>query len=399
MRGSLHKVHTKRPLKKGEFTWQIILSLGRGAEGKYKQKWIRFHGTRQQAQAKLTELTTEVNRGEFIEPSRITLGEWLDEWLDKAIRPPRCTQSTHIIYKSIIRKHIKPALGTHVLQRLTPLHIERYYADSKLSARTVAVHHAILTSALTAGVNAGLLRSNVAKRATNKPRIRTSEDVLHNVWTAEEARRFLTTVKEHAKPQYAALFALALDSGARKAELLGLRWSDIDGCTMRIERQFLRCARSDDGSRAPVFSLPKGKRARQLDLSQQTLELLKAHKRDQAELKLKHRLNYTDHGLIFAQTWERQTGNDRFALGWPLQMMNVNKHLDRLCAAAGVKRITAHGLRHTCATLLLSAGVPAHVVQRRLGHKDITITLGLYAHVLPSQQQDAAARLAGLLHG
>jgi len=77
----------------------------------------------------------------------------------------------------------------------------------------------------------------------------------------------------------------------------------------------------------------------------------------------------------------------------------VNKHLDRLCAAAGVKRITAHGLRHTCATLLLSAGVPAHVVQRRLGHKDITITLGLYAHVLPSQQQDAAARLAGLLHG
>jgi integrase len=262
------------------------------------------------------------------------------------------------------------------------------------------MHHAILINALNAAVNAGIVRTNVAKRASNKPRVRAGEDVLHNVWTADEAGKFLTAVKTSGTAQQAALFAVALDGGLRKSELLGLQWRDLEGSILRVERQVLRDV--DDATRAattgPVFSLPKGKRARSLDLSEETLSFLKTHKREQAELKLKNRPHYHDHGLIFAQSWEERA-SDRIGLGEPLRPAVIARQLDVFAEAAGVKRLTVQGLRHTCATLLLAAGVPPHVVQRRLGHKSIEITLNIYSHVLPSQQADAASRLASLLHG
>jgi integrase len=400
MRGCLQKAKTKRELP-GESAWDIILALGRGEDGKHKQRWVRFHGTRKQAQQKLTELTGEVHRGEFVEPSKLTVGHWLDEWLEKAIRPPRCTPNTYKVYFGIVKKHLKPGLGHLLLQQLTPLQVERYYVERgvKLAERSIAVHHAILTSALSAAMASGVLRQNVAKRATNKPRVRTSEDVLHNVWTGAEARRFLTTVKQTGNAQYAALFALALDSGMRKSELLGLQWKDIDGASLRVERQLLGLKKDEATGVASLdTSLPKGKRARQLDLSEETVALLREHKRQQAELKLKNRLQYVDHGLVFAQVWEHKSSKHA-TLGWPLHREVINRQLDKSCCDADVKRITVHGLRHTCATLLLSAGVPAHVVQRRLGHKGVEMTLNMYAHVLPSMQSDAASRLATLLHG
>lgn len=399
MRGCLQKAKlsakTMASFKKGECRWRIILSLGRGADSKYKQRWISFTGTRKQAEVKLRELTGEVDRGEFIEPSKITVGAWLDQWVESAAKPPRLAENTYTTYKNIIDAHLKPALGAHTLQRLAPMHIERYYAESKLAPRTMAVHHAVLTSALKAAVKNELLRRNPAERVTNKPRIRTSEDVLDNVWTAEDARKFLTAVKQTQSAQQAALFALALDGGLRNGELLGLQWQDIDftSRSLRVERQLLKW--SEEGL---ITSLPKGKRARSLDLSEETVVLLREHKRQQAELKMANRPQYVDHGLIFAQAWEHQSSRHS-VLGGPLHKVFITRQLEKLCGPAGVKRISAHGLRHTCATLLLSASVAAHVVQRRLGHKNIAVTLDIYGHVLPSMQQDAASRLATLLHG
>lgn len=101
---------------------------------------------------------------------------------------------------------------------------------------------------------------------------------------------------------------------------------------------------------------------------------------------------------MFAQSWEHKS-NKHFRLGAPLFRNTITSTLDRVCRASGVKRITVHGLRHTCATLMLSAGVPVHVVQRQLGHKNAEMTLNVYSHVLPSMGDDAASRLAVLLHG
>jgi len=134
-------------------------------------------------------------------------------------------------------------------------------------------------------------------------------------------------------------------------------------------------------------------------LSAETVALLRTHKQDQAALKMANRTTYHDFGLVFAKAWgELRTRRD--LLGQPLQANNLGERsLDRLAKMAVVRRIKFHGLRHTCATLLLQAGVPVHVVAERLGHSDVNITLNTYAHVLPDMQRSAADRLGTLLHG
>jgi len=114
-------------------------------------------------------------------------------------------------------------------------------------------------------------------------------------------------------------------------------------------------------------------------------------------LKLANRLQYKEHGLIFAQAWEHQNGRNG-CLGTPLNQNAIARTLERLIASAEVRRINVHGLRHPSATLLLAAGVQPHVVQQRLGHSSIGTTLNQYAHVLPSQQAGAASKLAALIY-
>ena len=305
-----------------------------------------------------------MHHGEFIEPSKLTVGQYLDEWLNTAIRPRR-TANTHSLYSWTIRKHLKKAFGDVPLQKLSPMHVERYYAESKLAPATLAVHHALLATALKAAVVKGILRTNAASRVANKPRVASGGDALHNVWAADEAKRFLTTVKTTGSEQDAALFALALDSGARKGELLGLQWKDLEDNKLRIERQLEKGGRKD-----PTFMPPKGGSVRSLDLSEETVVLLQAHKRKQAEVKMANRTVYRDYGLVFAQAWEHMSSKNS-VLGAPLHVGALNKRLKALCTASSVRQITPHGLRHTSATLLLAAGVPPHVVQRRLGHKKI----------------------------
>jgi integrase len=396
VRGSLYKVAVKKPdPRKGVFTWQIILSLGRGPDGRYKQRWLRVHGTRQEAESKLTELLGQLDKGELVEPSKLTVGGYLDEWLNttESSRAP----GTHRLYTMIINHHLKPALGHVLLQKLNVLHIERYYTDTvnKGSKTSAVVRHAVLVKALNDAMKKHLIQKNVASLAANKPKtVQHTSDSLTNVWTAPEANSFLVTVKEDGTAQWIALFALLLDSGARKNELLGLQWRDLDGNKLRIERQLLKC--NADGT--PVFAPPKRGGIRSLDLSDETVALLREHKKQQSEVKMANRLRYRDHGLMFAQSWENLTSK-RTELGAALVPGSVNKKLAQVCKPAHVRVINVHGLRHTCATLLLSAGVPPHVVQRRLGHKKVEMTLNLYSHVLPSMQADAASRLASLLHG
>jgi integrase len=180
----------------------------------------------------------------------------------------------------------------------------------------------------------------------------------------------------------------------RKSELCGLLWSDVDLVSGRVRgRQQLLT-----GGAAPTFVPVKGKQARTVDIASETVELLNAHKSSQAALKMRNRLHYHDHGLVFAKEWS-DVGRKHDVLGDPLQANNLGqREFARLVKAAGVRSIKFHGLRHTSATLLPAADVPSKVVQERLGHKKIGTTLDVYAHVLPSMQRDAARRLAALLH-
>ena len=207
-----------------------------------KRKWITFRGTRKAAETRLNELVRSVDRGEFVEPSKMTLGEWLDEWVDKAIKPPLRALATYDGYRRIITQSIAPVLGALRLQGLKPLDIEAYYGSrGKLAPATVQVHHAILHSALTAAVKSGLVSRNVAALVSNRPKKVAHDDVLDHVWTAGEAAKFLTAAKA-AGGQPAAFYTLALDSGARRGELAGLQWGDLDLTLgkLTIRRQLIK---------------------------------------------------------------------------------------------------------------------------------------------------------------
>jgi integrase len=373
--------------------WAIALR----ETGWKNSKWRTFRGTRREAQRYLRNVLASADRGDFIEPSKTTLGEFLTEWLQNTVEPSR-SYHTCKVYRSVLSAHLLPNRIAGIrLQALTPSDIERYHREkADLSAKTCRLHHSILSSALKLAERDGLVRRNVARLATERPNRQAVPEQL-KAWTAGEARKVLVAAKAEGL-QAGALLALALDSGARRGELQGLRWSDLDLPTgvLRIERQLLywKTAKPKAQPEA-VFGPTKTRRTRSIDLSAETLALLREHKREQAEFKLANRTVYADHGLIFAQTCP--SGPNR-RVGEPLKSSMLTSLLNRLIQSASVRPITVHGLRHTNATLLLAAGVQPHVVQRRLGHSNIAMTLNQYAHVLPSQQQDAASRLAGLLY-
>jgi integrase len=421
MRGSLQQ--------RGKGRWAIILDLGHVTDPatgirKRKQKWVSFKSTptlspraqRKQAETKLNELVGKADRNEFVDASKVTLGEWLDTWLEKAVKPPRKRQSTYDIYRGIITGRIKPALGMIRLQALQALDLERYYADQAeganvpkrrpLSLASLHLHHAILSSALKAAARNRLVYHNVAVDIEHKPHAqRQSDDIIAQSWSVEEARTFLTEAKAGGS-QVAAFYALALDSGARRNELLGVKWADVDleTGTMAVVRQLVDSGKRKRGTARGIVSEPsfgptKTGRSRVIDLGNETLQLLREHKQQQALLKMKNRDHYRDLGLVFAREWDHVRGRTE-SLGLPMPVNSLGDRVfKQLVKDAQVTAITFHGLRHTCASLWLKNGEPMKVVQERLGHSEIAITMNIYAHVTPGMQQAGARRVGALLHG
>jgi integrase len=405
MRGSLKQRY------KG--TWSIILDLGYQTDpttgkSKRRQKWITVKGTKRDAEARLNTLLHDIHKQQFVEPSKRSVGDWLDEWLAKVIKPAKRLR-TYETYRSVIERYLKPNLGEIPLQQLKAIDLEQYYVRVRkqpdnqgrnsdvrgLSVASVEQHHAIIHGALQAALFDDLVMRNVAKLVKAKPRRPEGQgEALLHCWESHEAKSFLATAKE-AGPQQAAFYALAVDSGMRKAELCGLKWADVDfpAATVSVRQQLVKPGQE------PIFGPPKNGKIRVIDLGTETLTLLRKHLAHQAEMKMANRTRYRDHGLVFAKEWPDMQ-RQRDSVGDPLQINNLGqREFAQLIKAAGVRKIKFHGLRHTCATLLLQAGVPAKVVQERLGHKRIEITLNIYSHVLPSMQQDAAARLGAILHG
>ncbi len=382
-------------------SWTIILDLGyqedpNTGRRRRRQKWVTVRGTKREAEAKLAELLHKVNRNEFVEPSKITLGEWLDRWLEHRIRPKRRLR-TYESYKSIIDRHLKPEIGYSRLQDLSFTHLEAYYSDKSttLSQTTLEHHHAVVSGALKWAIKKDLLVRNVAQLVDNCPSApKGNESVKRQCWTGGEARQFLKAAKTFG-PQPAAFYALALDSGCRKGELCGLRWdnTDLKAGKIAIVEQLIKPGRK------PLFGPPKTGRDRTIHVGPATVQLLRKHRKLQAETKLRNRKHYHDRGLVFAKEWsDLHRAHD--TIGDPLPMNNLGqREFKAIIKKADVRPITFHGMRHTCATLLLDARVPVKVVSERLGHKRVETTMDIYMHVLPDMQEDAAGKLGSILFG
>jgi integrase len=287
--------------------------------------------------------------------------------------------------------------------------IERYYSEAKAASATLSLHHAILQRALKKALRDRLISRNVAVEVDAKPRASRdhSREARLHCWTAEEARRFLDAAAK-AGTQQAAFYALALDAGMRRGELGGLAWADVDldGAKVTVSRQLLdrgktergRRGENDESTRQPTFGPTKTGRVRSIDIDAGTVALLAKHRRSQAELKMANRNTYRDHGLVFAKEWADVRGHFD-SLGRPLQLNNLGqREFSRLIKTAGVKPIKLHGLRHTCATLLLAAGEPVHVVSERLGHASAMMTINVYSHVVGNMQKIAASTVGRVLY-
>ena len=369
MRGSLKNI--------AKNTWQIELHIGYDPQtGKRIRKWATVHGTKRFAERERARLVTELSQGTYVDPSRMTLSEYLDQWYADYARAnvrPRTLEG----YQTIIRNHLKPRLGAIKLSSLSPHHLQRYYAtmltggrkDGKsggLSAQTIKHHREVLSSALNDAVMSGLLHRNVAAVVT-PPRVpRSPLNVLDRVGLA----KLLETAKE---TPYYALIHLAAYTGLRRSELLGLRWSDVN-----LEARLLSVAQVAyrlRGSRGMVFEQPKTDKSRQpIRLSEASALVLRAH-RERQEAQFDRKLYG---GLVFC--------NDN---GEPLKSDSVTHAFKRIARKAGIETVSLQGLRHTHGSLLLQAGVNLKVVQDRLRHASMTTTYDRYVHLLPGAEEDA----------
>lgn len=365
MRGSFKKRYNN------SWTWRIDLGID-PITGKRRQKTYSIKGTRKEAEKQAAEILAKLDGSEQINTSKISVADYLSLWLQTYAEvnlAPRTIEG----YESIIRYHITPALGHLRLEKLTVSHLQVYYANmlNAVSAQTVKHHHTLIHKALETAVEWNLISKNVADRA-KPPRITKDE---MQVWNEIEMNAFLDASKE--TPWYA-LFYTALFTGMRRSELLALRWQDIDFILSNI---YVNRSMHQLTNRDIIFRNPKtAKGKRSVSMSPSLYLVLKdTYDAMETAMLLKGK-KITGSDPVFC--------NDEWK---PLLPSSVSHAWTRICKQAGVKPIRLHDARHTHASLLLKQGVHPKIVQERLGHSSIQITLDTYSHVAPGLQ-DAAAR-------
>ena len=339
-----------------------------------------FYGpTRAAVAQKLTVGLKAVQDGLPVPSDQLKVGRYLQDWLHTA--QPRLRPSTWHRYEQLIRVYALPALGALALSRLEPRHLERLYADGLTSGAapaTVRQLHAVLRSALGQAAQWGTVVRNVAL-LVRPPRL-TRHDL--TPLSAAQARALLDAAQAE---RFAALYVLAITTGMRLGELLGLCWRDVDLETGQLHVQHTML-RLPDGLKLREPKTPQSRR--RIALTPQAVAALRRHRAQQAMERLQIGAAWADHDLVFAN-----------AIGRPVEQGNLlSRSFWPLLARAALPRIRFHDLRHTCATLLLQQGVHVKIVSEMLGHSNIKITLDVYSHVLPDMQTpavDAMDRLLG----
>jgi integrase len=348
------------------------------------QRKYLYGKTRKDVQEKLATTVQQQKQGMLIATPQQTVGQFLTDWLEntfkQSVRP-----RTYERYEEVIRLHLVPVLGKHQLQKLSAQHVQAFYArklKEGLSPTTVIYYHSVLHNALATAVKWGLVARNVCDLVTPPRKARFEIQP----FTAEQVQRFLAACRGH---KWEALFTLALATGMRLGELLGLKWQDINFSTgtLQVRRVLTRIPREGSGVRVFREEEPKTEKSRRsITIASMALEALRQHRVRQLETKLRAGSLWEDHDYVFCTL-----------TGTYLRPNHVVDEFKKLLKKADVPDIRFHDLRHSAATLLLSLGVHAKVVQEMLGHTQISMTMDIYSQVLPSMQQDAVSRLNELL--
>ncbi len=361
-------------------SYRLGVSLGKDpATGKYKYLWETVRGNKKTAEKRLSEILHQLDTGNFIKPAKTTVGEYLKRWLSdyaKINLSPRGFER----YQGIITKHLIPDFGKVPLTQLRPEHLQKHYTaklNASLNPRTVRYHHAVIHVALQTAVKWGLVGRNIAD-AVEPPRARRTE---MQTWDEYDIGVFLEFAT--GSPYYA-LFYTALFTGMRRSELLALTWANIDFLFSQIY-----VSRSlhhlKDGSY--VFTQTKSAKSRRtIALSPSAILVLKEHWEKQESTRTMLGVTLKDTDLVFSNLE-----------GKPLRPNTITRAWQTTAAKASVKVIRFHDARHTHASIMLKQGVHPKIVQERLGHASIQMTLDTYSHVAPGLQEAAANRFEELV--
>jgi integrase len=333
--------------------------------------------TKEEARKALRQARGDAERGLVFDADNLKLGEYLDRWLSDSVSDT-VKATTFERYEQITRLHLKPALGRVKLKALTPAHVRGLYREkleAGLSARTVRYIHTTLHKALKQAVMDGLIPRNATESV--KPPQPCREEMCP--LTPEQAKLLLKVAHETGD-RLEALYVLAIHTGLRQGELLGLKWDDVD-----LEDGSLQVRRTLTITKnGPLFTSPKttGSR-RSVKLTSHAIEAVRHHlERQLGEIDRVGSL-WSENGLMFASE-----------MGESLNRHNLTRRSFKpLLKRAGLPQIRFHDLRHTCATLLLTRNVNPKIVSEMLGHSSIAITLDTYSHVLPNMRDQAAAAM------
>ena len=400
--GNLRKRTKERDGKAPYTYWEGTVTVGYDP-GTGKQKRRTFTGkTQKEVREKMQAAAVAVQDGDFIEPSRLTVGEWFNIWFKTY-----CGDKKYLTlkqYKSMVDTHIRPALGAVKLQKLTDHQIQSFINElmvsgrtvkrkdpdtgkiitskEPLSAKTVKNIYAIFNEALSRAVRNELINKNPASMVT-LPRVEKKE--MHPL-TDPQIKAFMDACSGH---EFERLYKLILFTGLREGEALGLTWDrvDFDAGTLRIAKQLQKRPKRDGGY--TLAELKNGKE-RTIKVSPFVLQLLKEQQIAQAEQR-----------LAAGEAWqgwqsleERKTGFVfTRASGRYLDCTMVYKAFKKLAEEIGAAESRVHDLRHTYATVSLQSGVDPLTVSRNLGHATVAFTLEVYGHVTASMRDDAAGKI------
>ncbi len=382
----------------GDGSWEIKFDLGRDPlSGRRITKYVTFHGTKRKAQEELTRLLGQRNDGSYVEPTKMTMAQYLHHWLDADI-DRRVAARTAARYRGIVEKNIIPKLGHVPVRKLSAVHIEAFEAELQregwvkprakqkakkgeeapiqekrgLSSQTALHVHRVLSQALGHAVRLGVLFKNPARQV--KPPRPPSREI--KILDKGEITAMIAAAKG-AGLYFPVL--VAVTTGVRRGELLALRWSDIDlkAGSLTVNQSLERIKGRFE------FKSPKTKTSRRtITLPAITVEALRERYKAQLEERLKLGLGRDPRALVFTR-----------ADGQPVDADTLSKAFRRLVASAKVTPITFHGLRHTHISHLLMEGVHVKIVSERAGHANVNTTLAVYAAYIPNMQTDAALRV------
>lgn len=371
MTGHVRKKVTSVKDKKN-VRWYPVIELERGTDGKRRQKYLQGFDTKKEANECLTQTLSEWNKNGYATIEDQTFGEYMIGWLQyksTQVRPGTLRQ-----YAWLVNYHAIPSLGSMKLTKIRPAHLEDFYAELQaqegISSRSILHLHRVIHQALDRAVAREQVFRNVAA-VVKPPR---PEDVEMQVWNEDQLGQFLS---HSIHSRYAIAYRVLSATGMRPGELLGLRWQDVD-----LERGKIMVTRSlSYTGKGYAIESPKtaaGKRS--IDLPPSVTEALEQHKKKRATER-----------ILAGETWS--VNEDLVictSVGTPVLQHNLRSLFLRLSRLAGLPRIRLYDLRHTHATILLAHGVHPKIVQERLGHSDITVTLNTYSHVIPGLQAAAA---------